>query len=138
MYYIEQLISRSLAYYLKNGFTNRLPQVRLDINTVTNPMVSFLNTELFIEGEGSEWSLEPDSPDYAVLRGRLSGRGENLLFSAKSGIVAPLPNHTCRYEPGILEGYADLHNLLLFIAKDAIDTDLLVVTPQTYDLAKPG
>ena len=137
MYYIEQLISRSLAYYLKNGFTNRLPQVRLDINTVTNPMVPFLNTELFIEGEGSEWSLEPDSPDYAVLRGRLSGRGENLLFSAKSGIVAPLPNHTCRYEPEILTGYADLHNVLLFIAKDAIDTDLLVVTPQTYDLAKP-
>ena len=136
-YYTEQLISRSLAYNAKYGFTNRLPPVGLDITTVTDPMVPFLDTELFTEGEGSDWSQESDAPDYDVLQGRLSCHRKSLLFSTKSGIVAPLPDHTCRYEPEILAGYADLHNVLLFMAKDAIDTDLLVVTPQTYDLSKP-
>ncbi len=135
-YYIEQLISRSMAYYLKFGFTNRLPPDDLDIRTVTDPLVPFLDTELFTEA-GSEWSQEPDAPDYYILQGRLSGRQKELLFSTKSGIIAPLPHHICRYEPGILEGYTDLHNILLMISKDAIDTDLLVITPQAYALAAP-
>lgn len=135
MYYIEQLISRTLAFYLKHGFVNTLPPDTLDIRTVTDPMVSFLDTELFIEG--SEWSRELDAPDYHVLQGRLSCCQQDILFSTDSGILGLLPSHTCRYEPGILEGYVDLDKVLLLIPDASIDTNLLVVTPNTYDQAAP-
>lgn len=129
MYYTEQLIKRSLSYYLKTGFKNRLPATDLDIKD----MAELLDTELFTDG--SDWSHEDDASDYLVLEGRLSWQHNKMLFTTKS-ITIPLPKN-CRFEPSILQGYTDTHNLRLLIACDGIDMDPLVVTPQLYHLSTP-
>ena len=134
-YYIEQLVSRFLAYYMKNGFNNKLPPGNLDIRTITDPIVDFMNAEVFFEG--SEQANEPDAPEFHSLSGNFCCHcGDYLFTQPQYKIISLLLDDDCRYEDGILEGYVDLDHLVLIMPDVDDSTSQLLLTPQTYALAE--
>lgn len=135
MHHIDQLICYMLAHYAKFGFVNKLPPSNLDIRTVTDPMIPFLDTELFLDD--SRRSKAFHTPDSRPLYGRLICNHPDYLFHTKSGISIVLPHGNCRFEDEIMAEYTGLKQIVLLMPKVTDTSDCLLVTDETYALAAP-
>lgn len=135
MTYIQEIINRSLAYYAHFGLTGKLPPANLDITTVTDPRVAFMDTDLF--QRGSYYSFDPTAPRcdafFCTLRHRF---GMNIPLP-ESGMLPPFIFDHCLFEYDSMktEPVHGVPVVLLTAETPGIPTaEAIIVSSQTYDL----